>query len=103
VGANATIVPGITLGRYCFISAGAVVTRDVPDYAMMKGVPAKRVAWMSRHGHVLVPGDDGELVCPESGLKYEDREGELRCLDIEEIAPLPENMSIGKSSYRNFK
>ena len=103
VGANATIIPGITLGRYCFISAGAVVTRDVPDYAMMKGVPAKRDAWMSRHGHLLVPGDDGELVCPESGLKYENREGELRCLDIEEEAPLPENKNVGKSSYRNFK
>lgn len=103
VGANATIIPGVTLGRYSFISAGAVVTRDVPDYAMMKGVPAKRVAWMSRHGHLLVDGKDGELVCPESGLKYKEQEGQLKCLDIDEDAPLPEYMSTGKSSYRNFK
>src|SRR3954468_12949072 len=53
VGANATIVCGVILGRYCFIAAGAVVTKDVPDYALMTGVPARQAGWMSRHGHRL--------------------------------------------------
>jgi acetyltransferase-like isoleucine patch superfamily enzyme len=67
IGANATIVCGHTLGRYCFIAAGAVVTTDVPDYALMAGVPAKRIGWMSRAGAKL--GDD--LVCPIEGVAYE--------------------------------
>src|SRR6516165_475319 len=51
VGANATIVCGVTLGRYSFVAAGAVVSRDVPDYALMMGVPAYQTGWMSRHGY----------------------------------------------------
>ena len=66
IGANATIVCGYTLGQYCFIAAGAVVAGDVPDYALMAGVPAKRIGWMSRAGGKL--GDD--LVCPIDGTKY---------------------------------
>lgn len=66
IGANATIVCGHTLGEYCFIAAGAVVAGDVPDYALMVGVPAKRVGWMSRAGGKL--GDD--LVCPIDGTRY---------------------------------
>jgi len=72
IGANATIVCGITLGRYCFIAAGAVVTADVPDYGFMVGVPAKQKAWMSRHGHRLCnPDRDGIITCPESGYRYQ--------------------------------
>jgi len=66
IGANATIVCGITLGEYCFIGAGAVVTKDVKSFALMTGVPAKQTGWVSRAGNVL--GDD--LVCPETGEKY---------------------------------
>jgi UDP-2-acetamido-3-amino-2,3-dideoxy-glucuronate N-acetyltransferase len=66
IGANATIVCGHTLGAYCFIAAGAVVTGDVPDYALMAGVPARRIGWMSKAGEKL--GDD--LVCPRSGTRY---------------------------------
>ena len=66
IGANATIVCGHTLGAYCFIAAGAVVAGDVPDYALMAGVPAKRVGWMSLAGGKL--GDD--LVCPIDGTHY---------------------------------
>jgi len=66
IGANATIVCGATLGRYCFIAAGAVVTGDVPDFALMAGVPARRIGWMSRAGHRL--GDD--LICPGTGERY---------------------------------
>jgi UDP-2-acetamido-3-amino-2,3-dideoxy-glucuronate N-acetyltransferase len=66
IGANATIICGVTLGRYCFIGAGAVVTRDVPDHALMVGNPARRIGWMSRLGERL--GDD--LACPVSGARY---------------------------------
>jgi UDP-2-acetamido-3-amino-2,3-dideoxy-glucuronate N-acetyltransferase len=66
IGANATIVCGHTLGRYCFIAAGAVVTKDVDDFALMAGVPAKRIGWMSRHGERL----GADLVCPASGERY---------------------------------
>jgi UDP-2-acetamido-3-amino-2,3-dideoxy-glucuronate N-acetyltransferase len=66
IGANATIVCGHTLGRYCFIAAGAVITKDVDDFALMAGVPAKRIGWMSRHGERLGP----DLVCPASGERY---------------------------------
>ncbi len=104
VGANATIVCGITLGRYCFISAGAVVAKDVPDYALMVGVPARQRGWMSRHGHVLKTGSDGLMRCPESGLRYREvRPGVVRCLDLDEDAPLPTELSVGKTKYDEFK
>ncbi len=92
LGANCTIVCGVTLGRYAFIAAGAVVTRDVPDYALMMGVPARQSGWMSRHGHRLVEQDaDGNLLCPESGWRYQEVEpGMLCCLDWPEDNPLPE-------------
>ena len=66
IGANATIVCGYTLGEYCFIAAGAVVTSDVAPYALMAGVPARRIGWMSRSGGKLT--DD--LICPIDGSKY---------------------------------
>jgi UDP-2-acetamido-3-amino-2,3-dideoxy-glucuronate N-acetyltransferase len=91
IGANATIVCGAVIGRYAFIGAGAVVRGDVPDYALMLGVPARQRGWMSRHGHRLpVPGGDGTImVCPESGWRYrETAPGILRCLDWPEHQPL---------------
>lgn len=88
VGANATIVCGTTIGRYAFVAAGAVVTKDVPDYALMVGVPARKAAWMSRHGHRLADDGSGVLVCPESGFRYAEQGGALRCLDLDEEAPL---------------
>ena len=82
IGANATIVCGATIGRYAFVAAGAVVRDDVPDYALMLGVPARRSGWMSRHGFRLPPpGPDGITTCPESGWKYREESGTLRCLD----------------------
>ena len=66
IGANATIVCGYDLGEYCFIAAGAVVTKDVPPYALMAGSPARRIGWMSKAGGRL--GDD--LICPIDGTKY---------------------------------
>ncbi|NDJ75749.1 MAG: N-acetyltransferase [Chloroflexi bacterium] len=91
IGANATIVCGATLGRYAFIGAGAVVRGDVPDYALMLGVPARQRGWMSRHGHRLTDVDaTGLLVCPESGWRYQQNEaGVLFCLDWPEEQSLP--------------
>lgn len=77
IGANATIVCGHSLGRHCFIGAGAVVTRDVPDHAIMVGNPARQVGWMSEQGERL--GMD--LVCPVSGKRYQETE-----LGLEEVA-----------------
>lgn len=93
IGANATIVCGATIGRYAFIGAGAVVRGDVPDYALMLGVPAERRAWISRHGHRLKDANaHGEFTCPESGWKYKEVEPDvLRCLDWPEDEPLPAN------------
>lgn len=119
IGANATIVCGVTIGRFAFIAAGAVVTKDVPDYALMVGNPARQKGWMSRHGHVLKsPDQDGIMTCPESGYHYRlgPRPPDLRpplsdslvpsvlhCLDIDEESPLPVNLAKGHQSYRSFK
>ena len=103
VGANATIVCGITIGRYAFIAAGAVVARDVPDYALMVGVPGRQIGWMSRHGHILNFGEGGFATCPESGFKYELCDGIVRCLSLGEGDPLPDDLSVGKKSYDDFK
>ena len=105
IGANATIVCGITIGRYAFIAAGAVVAKDVPDYALMVGVPGRRVAWISRHGHILKnPDAEGIMICPESGFRYKEVEpGIIRCLDLDEEAPLPAELTEGKKTYDSFK
>jgi UDP-2-acetamido-3-amino-2,3-dideoxy-glucuronate N-acetyltransferase len=77
IGANATIVCGTTVGAYAFVGAGAVVKRDVPDFAVVAGVPARQVGWISRHGERLpLPlGGDGEAVCPHTGDTYLLRNG----------------------------
>ncbi len=105
IGANATVVCGITIGRYAFVAAGAVVAKDVPDYALMVGVPARQRGWMSRHGHQLPPPDDRDIMtCPESGLRYREIEpGVVRCLDLDEEAPLPAEMAVGKVCYDELK
>jgi UDP-2-acetamido-3-amino-2,3-dideoxy-glucuronate N-acetyltransferase len=121
VGANATIVCGVTLGRYSFVGAAAVVTKDVPDYALVLGNPARQRGWMSRHGHLLKPGPAGELVCPESGFHYQlapaagaapnelsaldagPSSSGLRCLDLNEEQPLPTELATGKAPYDSFK
>lgn len=91
IGANATIVCGTTLGRYAFVAAGSVVTRgDVPDYALMAGVPAARKGWMSRHGHKLPPpGPDGIARCPESSFRYRIEGERCLCLDGPDPDPSP--------------
>lgn len=103
VGANATIVCGVTLGRYCMIAAGSVVTRDVPDYGFVVGVPGRSRGWVSRHGHPLRQAVNGIYTCPESNLRYQETAaGVLRCLDLDEEAPLPSSLACGQKSYRDF-
>ena len=72
IGANATVVCGVTVGAHAFLAAGAVVNRDVPDFALMAGVPARQIGWISRHGERLdLPrGADGRARCPHTGDVY---------------------------------
>lgn len=70
IGANATIVCGHDIGQFAFIGAGAVVTKDVPDYALVLGNPARQTGWMSEYGQKLTFGKDGLATCSESGEKY---------------------------------
>ncbi len=83
LGANCTIVCGVTIGEYAFVAAGAVVNRDVKPYALVAGVPARQIAWMSRFGERLdLPVDgDGEATCPHTGAKYTLKDGSLEYRD----------------------
>jgi len=105
VGANATIVCGIELGMYCFIAAGAVVAKNVPDYALMIGVPARQNGWISRHGIRLPKPDiDGIMVCAESGYRYKEVEqGIVKCLDLDEDVSLPPDQAVGTVQYDELK
>jgi UDP-2-acetamido-3-amino-2,3-dideoxy-glucuronate N-acetyltransferase len=80
IGANATVVCGSTLGEYCFIGAGAVVTGEVPAYALMVGVPARRIGWMCRCGVRLVPAG-GAATCESCGTRYREEGGLLHLID----------------------
>ncbi|CAN5567231.1 UDP-2-acetamido-3-amino-2,3-dideoxy-D-glucuronateN-acetyltransferase [soil metagenome] len=73
IGANATVVCGAELGEYCFIAAGAVITKNVPAYALMAGVPAKQIGWMSRFGdRIDLPlSGEGIWICPKTGDRFE--------------------------------
>ena len=71
IGANSTIVCGHTIGEFAFIGAGAVVTKDVPAYALVVGNPSRQTGWMSEFGHKLQFGPEGIAVCPESGHQYQ--------------------------------
>lgn len=77
IGANATIVCGITLEEYVFVGAGSVVTKDFPAYALVIGNPAKQVGWMSQHGHKLQFNEEGIAVCPESQWTYLMKDGQV--------------------------
>lgn len=105
IGANATIVCGVTIGRYAFVGAGSVVTKSVPDFGLVVGNPGRQVGWMSRHGHRLeFPNSGGIMRCPETGYRYQEVEpGMLRCLDLDEEGPLPAEFSVGTKSYKQLK
>jgi len=83
IGANATVVCGITIGRHAFVAAGAVVTKDVPDYALMVGVPARHIGWICECGQTLMKFVDekplsGECKCSKCGLEYLIENGKLK-------------------------
>ena len=82
IGARAVCVAPVTIGAWATIAAGAVVTKDVPSFALMAGVPARRLGWVGKAGHPLVP-KDGLWVCPETGTTYEEYEGTLRPAEVE--------------------
>jgi UDP-2-acetamido-3-amino-2,3-dideoxy-glucuronate N-acetyltransferase len=107
IGANATIVCGVKIGRYAFVGAGAVVTKDVGDYGMILGNPGKHRGWMSRHGHRLTFDSAGIAFCPESGLRYsfsnDGKTEAVRCLDLDENAPLNPAMAVGQKTYIQYK
>lgn len=81
LGANCTIVCGATVGAYAFVAAGAVVNRDVKPHALMAGVPARQIGWMSRHGErlALPLSGNGEASCPATGERYTLRGGVITC------------------------
>lgn len=78
IGANATIVCGNTIGEYAFIGAGTVITRDVPDFALVVGNPGRQIGWMSAFGHRLDFDENGIAVCPESREKYRLQNGRVQ-------------------------
>jgi UDP-2-acetamido-3-amino-2,3-dideoxy-glucuronate N-acetyltransferase len=90
IGANATVICGITIGRYAFIGAGSLVRQDVSDYALILGVPGIQKGWMSRHGYRLQTTKEANLmICPGSGWRYQEVEpGVVRCLDWSEDSSL---------------
>lgn len=88
IGANATIVCGVRIGRHAFVAAGAVVTSDVPAYGLVLGVPARLDGWVGRHGVRLRPDTGERLVCPESGWRYERSLDGVVCLDWPDDRPL---------------
>lgn len=77
IGANATIVCGNTIGEYSLIGAGTVITKDVAPYALVVGNPGKQIGWVSEYGHRLIFDDKGFAICPESGEKYELKNGKV--------------------------
>ena len=77
IGANATIVCGNNIGRYAFIGAGAVIKNEVPDYALMVGVPARQIGWISEHGERLIFDKNGIATCPGNGEKYHLQENKV--------------------------
>lgn len=80
IGANATIVCGHDIGQFAFVGAGSVVTKNIPDYALVVGNPARQIGWMSEFGHRLVFNEQGIAECPESKEKYELRNNSVRKL-----------------------
>jgi UDP-2-acetamido-3-amino-2,3-dideoxy-glucuronate N-acetyltransferase len=78
IGANATIVCGHDIGAFAFIGAGAVVTKNVPDYALLVGNPAKQIGWVSEYGHRLNFDEMGLAICPETNQEYELKENTVR-------------------------
>lgn len=82
LGANCTIVCGVTIGEYAFVGAGAVINKDVPAYALMVGVPARQIGWMSEFGEQLELDEKSEAICSHTGARYVLSEGTLNKVDV---------------------
>lgn len=80
IGANATLVCGITVGRYALVGAGALLSRDVPDFALVYGNPARQMGWVSKNGHKLSLDGKNMAICPETGELYQLENGQLICV-----------------------
>lgn len=89
IGANATVLPGVTIGRYAFVGAGAVVTHDVADHALVVGVPARQVGWVDPNGVELSPDptQQNRFICSETGARYELVQGQLVAAETDEDRP----------------
>lgn len=82
IGANATIICGVEIGRYAFVGAGAVLSHDIPDYALVTGVPARQIGWFSRHGYRLRQVSESIYICPISNWRYElFAPNSMKCID----------------------
>ena len=77
LGARVVVLPGVVVGRWALVAAGAVVTTDVPDFALVVGVPGRRIGWVGRAGVPLEPAAGGVLTCPQTGETYQERDGRL--------------------------
>lgn len=82
IGANATILCGISIGEYAFVGAGAVVTKDVLPYALVMGNPSRQTGWMSKYGHKLVFNKTGSATCSESGDRYVLEKGQVKKMEV---------------------
>ncbi|MBF8708238.1 UDP-2-acetamido-3-amino-2,3-dideoxy-D-glucuronate N-acetyltransferase [Pseudomonas putida] len=82
LGANCTIVCGVTIGEYAFVGAGAVINKDVPAYALMVGVPARQIGWMSEFGEQLLLNEQGEATCSHTGARYVLNGKQLNKMDV---------------------
>lgn len=82
IGANATLVCGIRLGRYAFVGAGSVVTKDVPAFGLVYGNPARQHGWLSAHGHRLAFDEHGRATCPEAGKQYQLSSNEKSVVEV---------------------
>jgi UDP-2-acetamido-3-amino-2,3-dideoxy-glucuronate N-acetyltransferase len=103
IGANATIVCGITIVAIALSVLVPVVTRDIPDYGLVLGNPGQLSGYMSRHGHKLTFNESGRATCPESKFVYEKVDQQVRCLDLGEDEVLPAELSFGSKNYDSFK
>ncbi|MDU0312721.1 acyltransferase [Phycicoccus sp. M110.8] len=81
IGARSVCVAPVTIGRWALVAAGSVVTKDVPDFALVAGVPARRIRWVGRAGQPLEPIGDGRWTCPSTGESYLEKDGALRLLE----------------------
>src|SRR6266849_1816468 len=104
IGARVVIVAGVVIGRWALVGAGAVVTRHVPDFALVAGVPARRIGWVGRAGSKLVADGEGRWRCPEVGERYEEADGVLTLVDDPDARkPRPFTVGLARAVLSGLK